>query len=135
MLVDDDPIRHLESGIGRELDIGHDADADEHEIGRNLAPASRHDARGALFGTAAYFGHAVVEDEGDAAFAMHAQEGRCGLDRQAARHRPIGALDHRDLLAERARHACAFKPDETRADDDELAGSREPLLQRVGIRP
>ena len=116
-------LAELEAGGAREHHVGRDADAADDEVGRELAPALRDDARDALVALEPL--DLVGVDDPDAALGEDAAEERADLPAEAALHRLV--LEHHDrhLLADRAQRRGDLAADVRPADADDVLGAVE----------
>ena len=108
------PLLHGKPGGGGELDVGHDADADDRDVARELSTVDGLDGRHA--------GRAVQRLDCRAAVNHHARGTmrgfvECGdLDADGARHDALGSLEHGDVEAALPDDGRDFQADVPRAD-------------------
>ena len=124
MRVDHDPVPAFEPRLAGERVLGDDADADQHQIGRQDLAVREHDRLGLV---------RPLDRLTPTPRASRAPKTRCacgievGQDRRhCAAHRP-GDLDHGHRGAELGRRRRDLEPDEARADYDDLEARGDPI--------
>ena len=131
MRVDADAVRAFESRRGRELDVWHDPDADDHDVARETAsvrdlhaldaspPNQRADVRSAM--------------DLHAGRAMQLGVERGHLRTHDASEHALRGLEHRDLEAAPDRDRGDLEPDVAAADHDDARAGRELRVDRVDV--
>ncbi len=131
-LIDDDAVRHKEPSRRGELPIGHDADADEDEVGGQPRAIDQLDVLDPAI-TAGDPRDLRAKAELDALAAVRFGKKTRGVDRQDPAHRPVGQFDDVHLSAVAARDRGEFKADEPGADHHDVVRRGEPVAQQVGL--
>ena len=117
VLVDADAVRAREAGALRELDVRHDADADDGGVAAKARPVSDLDRLDAFRAVQGAYGRAAVDR--DAGLRVCALVELRHLAAHDAREQTVRSLEHRHGEAALARDRRDLEPDVAPADHDD----------------